>query len=303
MITTGQKITIAILIPVALASVGYALISLVDHLKSLTKQEELAKRKGYTERRREAYEKAVEKSKRKHEHRDGEQEEEFRLLNPVEIDEMENDERAKVLRKLLEILKNKSCAPEDFFIAYYTLINFREKAPPVLARWLREETDPDVMYAALKAGVELKTVYDIDGGSPGTAFLDLALGVLDKADLPARRETARLLGCYRDTRAREVLARFLHSDDSILVYYAILSLGQIGTRGDVPDIEPFLGNPDKGIKAAACRAMDSLLSYNAGQDVVLLKDYDTALEEKARHWRAWWRQHSGEFPPSSRNPS
>ena len=221
------------------------------------------------------------------------------MLSPFEIGEMENDAREKTLLELLEILKNKSSTPKDFSTAYYILINFREKAPPVLARWLREETDPGVIYAALKACVELKTVYDIDGDSPEDAFLDTALGVLEKADLPARRETARLLGCYRDARAREALAEFLRSDDSTLVYYAILSLGQIGTPDDVARIVPFLGNPDRGLMAAASRAMDSLLSYNAGQDVILLKDYDKALAEEVQRWRDWWRQHSGEFPPSS----
>ncbi|MFH1549243.1 MAG: HEAT repeat domain-containing protein, partial [Planctomycetota bacterium] len=280
MITTGQRITIAILIPVALASVGYALISLVNHLASLEERARNEQRRIAVEKRQEAYERAVEKSKKEHEYGNEENEEGFRLLGPFEIGEMENDAREKILRELLEILKNKSSTPKDFSTAYYILINFREKAPPVLARWLREETDPGVMYAALKACVELKTVYDIDGDSPGDAFLDTALGVLEKADLPARRETARLLGCYRDARAREALARFLRSDDSTLVYYAILSLGQIGTRDDVPRIVPFLSNPDRGLMAAASRAMDSLLSYNAGQDVILLKDYEKALDKE-----------------------
>ncbi len=299
MITTGQRITIAILIPVALASVGYALISLVNHLASLEERARNEQRRLAVEKRQETYEKAAEESKKEHEYGNEENEEGFRLLGPFEIGEMENDAREKIILELLEILKNKSSTPKDFSTAYYILINFREKAPPVLARWLREETDPGVMYAALKACVELKTVYDIDGDSPGDAFLDTALGVLEKADLPARRETARLLGCYRDARAREALARFLRSDDSTLVYYAILSLGQIGTRDDVPRIVPFLSNPDRGLMAAASRAMDSLLSYNAGQDVMLLKDYDKALDEEAQRWRDWWRQHSGEFPPSS----
>jgi len=299
MITTGQRITIAILIPVALASVGYALILLANHLTGLEEREKIEKRRIAVERRQEAYERAAEESKKRHEYGNEENEEGFRLLGPFEIGEMENDAREKIIRELLEILKNKSSTPKDFSTAYYILINFREKAPSVLARWLREETDPGVMYAALKACVELKTVYDIDGDSPEDAFLGTALGVLEKADLPARRELARLLGCYRDARAREALARFLRSDDSTLVYYAILSLGQIGTRGDVSRIVPFLSNSDRGLMAAASRAMGSLLSYNAGQDVILLKDYDKALDKEAQRWRDWWRQHSGEFPPSS----
>jgi len=300
MITTGQRITIAILIPVALISVGYALILLANHLTGLQEREKIERKKIAVEKRQEIYEKAAEESKkRRGQGNEGEGKEGFILLSPFEIGKMDNEARKKIILQLLEILKDKSSTPKDYSTAYYILINFREKAPPVLARWLREETDPGVMYAALKACVELKTVYDIDGDSPEDAFLDTALGVLEKADLPARREVAGLLGCYRDARAREVLARFLRSDDPTLVYYAILSLGQIGTRDDVPRIVPFLSNPDRGLMAAASRAMDSLLSYDAGQDVILLKDYGKALDEEAQRWRDWWREHSGEFPPSS----
>lgn len=300
MITTGQRITIAILIPVALVSVAYALILLANHLTGLQEREKIERKRIAVEKRQEAYERAVEEAKkRRGQGNEEEGKEGFILLSSFEIGKMENDAREKIILELLEILKDKFSTPKDFSTAYYTLINFREKAPPVLARWLREETGPGVMYAALKACVELKTVYDIDGDSPGDAFLDTALGVLEKADLPARREAAGLLGCYRDARAREALARFLRSDDSTLVYYAILSLGKIGTRDDVPRIVPFLSNPDRGLMAAASRAMDSLLSYNAGQDVILLKDYGKALDKEAQRWRDWWREHSGEFPSSS----
>ncbi|MFH1549333.1 MAG: hypothetical protein ABIH04_02115, partial [Planctomycetota bacterium] len=64
-------------------------------------------------------------------------------------------------------------------------------------------------------------------------------------------------------------------------------------------IVPFLSNPDRGLMAAASRAMDSLLSYNAGQDVILLKDYEKALDKEVQRWRDWWREHSGEFSSSS----
>jgi HEAT repeat protein len=165
-----------------------------------------------------------------------------------------------------------------------------------LASWLKDDNDPFVIYVALKACLELKSVYEIDGVAPETDFLDLSLGAFEKADGAGKYCVAQLLGFYRDQRARDILVKMLEADDSTLVYYALLSLGRIGAPAEVPKLVLFLNSPDKALVAAACRALDSLLNYDAGQDVTFLPDYRQALDEKARQWLAWWREHSREFP-------
>lgn len=181
--------------------------------------------------------------------------------------------------------------------AYFSLLNFREKAVPELLRWVKDE--PVARYYALKAFVAFRRDFATESTDPKNRFLDAALSVLPEVGLGERIQIAQLLGYYREDQARSVLREMIDSDELAVAHSAIVSLARVGESSDALLLARLLDSENAVIRTAACDALDSLLNFHAGTDLVLPADYYAALDKRVSEWKKWLAENKTKLSPKS----
>lgn len=285
MITQGQRITIAVLIPLALISVGLAVYTYVSHVRNLEQREQERIIREKVERGRVRMDR-----KPPEDNLPPEEEKRPGLHMPRDLAEMETGERAKLAADTLAILGRAASGGEERYRACVSLMNCRRDAVAPLLDALKSD-NAQLLYYALKACADLKELYRIDDAG----FLDAALAIKENAPADVKMQAARLLGLYRDDRAVARLENLAADDGAGVQYRALLSLARAGRRSSAPVIARALYSERPEIQAAAVRAMDAVVGYSVGGEFTTLRDYFGALARETRKWRSWWEKNKGDF--------
>ncbi len=328
MIEQRNRIIIAILLPVAIVLVVVAVVFYNDYAKEMKERDDSKRFLTETEKKKKEYEKiaaerrrakAAAEAKKKKE----KQKEPFQLVPVTAAQKMNPEQRREIFGKILAILKNapldtkSSDAYFDLSVpsrlkddlqadlaqsenvnnAYFSLMSFRENAVTELLRWLKEE--PAVRYYVLKAFVALKRDYAIDSSDPNSRFLEAALSVLPQAEPGERIRIARLMGCYREDKARSVLREMLADGEPAVRHSAVIALGRVGEESDALLLAHLLDGEDAAARIAVCDALDSLLNHNAGTDLLLPPDYTDALDKRVSQWKKWLAENEAKLSPKS----
>ena len=290
MTTRTQRTVIAILLPIALASVAYAVHACLEYRKKVERAAEYLREKEQVERGRYVVERkpAPDEFETPPPH-EGEYP---RLYVPREMADMSAAERSALAADMIRFLGLDHTAPEKRYRAYITLVNCREAATAPLLRALNSENMREVYYA-LNACAHLRGLYHIDAGGE-TTFLDAALRIPADAPADVKTKLARLLGLYRDGRAATRLEELAADPDPSVRYRALLSLARVGRSDSLPAIAGTLEDDDPALLAAACRAMSAIAGYNVGDEFTAPPNYVDALSREVNRWRAWWLRNKKE---------
>ncbi len=285
--TQGQKIAIAILIPVALVSCAYAVHTCLEYHNAIQARQE--------------HQRLAEKVKggrRKVKIRRGDDSPDIpvapahgkypKLYVPREIADLQPEERSELAAEMLNFLTLDKTGAQEKYRAYVTLVNCRDAGGGLLLDALNSD-DMRRVYYALKACADLKGLYRLEAEGDVT-YLQASLRIPRDAPPDVKMQLARLLGLYRDERAASRLNALASHPNPGVRYFALLSLARVGRPTSLPVIAAALEGDDPAVVAAACRAMSAIAGYDVGGEFTFLPDYSHSLAREAEEWRNWWER-------------
>jgi hypothetical protein len=296
--TRNQKTLIAILIPLAVVSGVFAAQKIVQRIEHNRAMEQYRRERLQVEANRLQAQISTLTGGTQEQTPPAkpEKEEVPKFYLPKDINQLRDPEKVeKLALEMLDWLLRPDAAEDQRYRAYHSLINCQQDATAVLYDALASD-NPLKVYYALTACADLKSLYFIDMPD-GRSFEEAALKITDAAPPDVKTKLARLLGLYRDKDAVKRLNALAADENPNVKYAALLSLAHVGDASSVPSIAAALQSNNPAILAAACRAMEAILTYEVGTQFVFLPDYGPSLNKQVEKWQQWWERNKASYPP------